>query len=75
MVNYIKSFWNTIEVLAILLFVSGMIMGNIDDDAIYAGGRVLFSLSIVLFYFRLLQFFIINETLGLKVFMVYRMVI
>ena len=70
------------EITAIALFVAGMVLGNTEilfgdfeqSHYIYPNGRVLLSLSLMLFYFRILQFFVVSRTLGLKVFMVYRMV-
>ena len=47
---------------------------NFDIDWIFTSGRILFSISLLIFYVRIFRFYAISKYLGPKVLMVGRMV-
>ena len=73
-----RNFWNPIRLLAIVLFVPGIVLGNVtsgtmegDTQAPYVQlfviGRVCIALSYIAFFLHFLHFYAINKELGPKV--------
>ncbi len=81
--DYFKSFWNQTDIIASLLFIAAVIMGNIKPfitlsaettESLYVAARILLAISTMVYFFRILNLLTISKTLGPKVMMVYRMV-
>ena len=83
---YLASFYNKIQIAAIVLFVIGFLSGLAGAMAkeefyqeefpgyLIVAGTILIAASIILFYFQIFQFYVIHSYLGPKVIMVYHMV-
>ena len=83
--DYIGSFWNQADILATVFLITGLVLGKLKielsligvtyiNDWTYKTGRVLFAVATLLYFFRVLQFYVISKRLGPNVIMVYKMV-
>ncbi|XP_036366346.1 transient receptor potential cation channel subfamily M member-like 2 isoform X3 [Octopus sinensis] len=70
LVNYISDIWNIVDVITIILFIIGIILRHLhySDTA-----RVVLSLNLISFYFRVLHMFSIHQELGPKLVMIKKM--
>ncbi|XP_051695884.2 transient receptor potential cation channel subfamily M member 2 isoform X1 [Oryctolagus cuniculus] len=69
--SYFSSFWNKLDVAAILLFVAGLTCRLIP--ATLYPGRVVLSLAFIMFCLRLMHIFTVSKTLGPKIIILRRM--
>ncbi|CAI9735657.1 transient receptor potential cation channel subfamily M member-like 2 isoform X4 [Octopus vulgaris] len=68
--NYIRSAWNIIDVITIVLFILGYILRLLD---VAETARVIFCLNLISFYIRFLHMFSIDKNLGPKLIMIKEM--
>ncbi|XP_070175133.1 transient receptor potential cation channel subfamily M member-like 2 [Littorina saxatilis] len=74
LVTYITDSWNMLDIITILLFTVGMILRFIPNDTCFSFARVVLSLNLVSFFFRILHIFSVNKELGPKLVMIRRMI-
>ncbi|XP_063806758.1 transient receptor potential cation channel subfamily M member 2-like [Pseudophryne corroboree] len=71
--QYIKDFWNQVDISALFLFVVGLICRLVCTDTVYLG-RVFLSLDFMILCIRLMHIFTISKVLGPKIIIIHRMV-
>ncbi|XP_025081227.1 transient receptor potential cation channel subfamily M member 2-like isoform X2 [Pomacea canaliculata] len=72
--TYFSDSWNLLDVITISLFVVGMVLRFIPDNACFEASRVFLSINLISFFFRILHIFSVNKELGPKLVMIGRMV-
>ncbi|XP_052830098.1 transient receptor potential cation channel subfamily M member 2 [Octopus bimaculoides] len=70
LVNYISDIWNIVDVITIILFIIGIILRYLHYSDV---ARVVLSLNLISFYFRVLHMFSIHQELGPKLVMIKKM--
>lgn len=72
---YILDFWNILDVITILSFVTGIILKVIPDSpSCFEASRIILALNLMVFYFRILHIFSVHKELGPKLVMIGKMV-
>ncbi|CAG5118818.1 unnamed protein product, partial [Candidula unifasciata] len=72
--SYFNDSWNILDIATILLFAVGMTLRFIDDDNFLSGARVILSINLIAFFFRILHIFSVNKQLGPKLVMINKMI-
>ncbi|KAI7808565.1 putative transient receptor potential cation channel subfamily M member 2 [Triplophysa rosa] len=70
---YIKDVWNILDVLSIVLFISGLVCRLQGSSAVFYVGKILLCIDFIIFCLRLMAIFTISRTLGPKIIIVRRM--
>ncbi|KAL8572120.1 hypothetical protein ACOMHN_052917 [Nucella lapillus] len=70
---YITDGWNLLDILTIILFFIGMVLRFIPNDTCFDIARVILSINLVSFFFRILHIYSVNKELGPKLVMIRRM--
>ncbi|XP_051566552.1 transient receptor potential cation channel subfamily M member 2 [Myxocyprinus asiaticus] len=70
---YIKDLWNILDVLSILLFITGLVCRLQASDTVLYVGKVILCIDFIIFCLRLMAIFTISRTLGPKIIIVRRM--
>nr|DBA32338.1 TPA: hypothetical protein GDO54_000138 [Pyxicephalus adspersus] len=71
--EYIPEFWNQVDLMALGLFIVGLIWRLVWTDTVYLG-RVFLSLDFMIFCTRLMHIFSVSKVLGPKIIILRRMV-
>nr|KAI8744050.1 transient receptor potential cation channel subfamily M member 2-like [Biomphalaria glabrata] len=71
--TYLKNKWNYLDIVCILLFALGISLRFVPDDDFMTAARVILSINLITFFFRILQIFSINKQLGPKLVMIGKM--
>jgi hypothetical protein len=73
--SYISDVWNILDVITMLLFLTGMILRAIPDNtSTFRAARIVLSINLLTFYLRLLHIFSVFKQLGPVLVMIGRMV-
>ena len=72
--GYITNTWNIVDLLAIFMFVLGIILRFLPYTDTLEAARVVFSLNLVVFFLRILHIFSVFKELGPKLVMIGKMV-
>ncbi|XP_056127350.1 transient receptor potential cation channel subfamily M member 2 [Rhinichthys klamathensis goyatoka] len=70
---YIRDLWNILDVLSIMLFISGLVCRLQANATVLYVGKVLLCIDFIIFCLRLMAIFTISRTLGPKIIIVRRM--
>ncbi|XP_062862686.1 transient receptor potential cation channel subfamily M member 2 [Trichomycterus rosablanca] len=70
---YIKDLWNILDVLAILLFITGLACRLQASVTVFYVGKVILCIDFIIFCLRLMSIFTISRTLGPKIIIVKKM--
>ncbi|XP_039539523.1 transient receptor potential cation channel subfamily M member 2 isoform X2 [Pimephales promelas] len=70
---YIRDLWNILDVLSILLFISGLVCRLQASTIVLYVGKVLLCIDFIIFCLRLMAIFTISRNLGPKIIIVRRM--
>ncbi|XP_056610904.1 LOW QUALITY PROTEIN: transient receptor potential cation channel subfamily M member 2 [Triplophysa dalaica] len=70
---YIKDVWNILDVLSIVLFISGLVCRLQGSSAVFYVGKILLCIDFIIFCLRLMAIFTISRTLGPKIIIVRKM--
>ncbi|XP_066542040.1 transient receptor potential cation channel subfamily M member 2-like [Hoplias malabaricus] len=71
--KYIKDPWNILDVMSILLFLSGVACRVQDSEIVFYVGKVTLCIDFIIFCLRLMATFTISRTLGPKIIIVRKM--
>jgi transient receptor potential cation channel subfamily M protein 2 len=71
---YIVEYWNMIDAVTIVLFVTGLVLKCIPDQNVHEASRIVQAINLVTFFLRLLHIFSVNPKLGPTLVMIARMV-
>ncbi|KAL8563213.1 hypothetical protein ACOMHN_053960 [Nucella lapillus] len=74
LVAYLTDSWNLLDIVTITLFFIGMVLRFIPNDTCFDIARVILSINLVSFFFRILHIFSVNKELGPKLVMIRRMI-
>ena len=74
LITYLTDSWNLLDIVTIFLFGVGMVLRFVPNDTSYDVARVVLSVNLVSFFFRILHIFSVNKELGPKLVMIRRMV-
>lgn len=74
LVTYLTDSWNLLDIVTIILFGVGMLLRFIPNTTCFDLARVVLSINLVSFFFRILHIFSVNKELGPKLVMIRRMV-
>ena len=74
LVTYLADKWNVLDILTIILFGVGTVFRFIPNDTCFDIARVILSIDLIGFFFRILHIFSVNKELGPKLAMIHRMV-
>ncbi|XP_048236497.1 transient receptor potential cation channel subfamily M member-like 2 isoform X3 [Haliotis rufescens] len=72
--SYFTDSWNILDIITIVLFTTGMILRFIPNDESFNAARVVLSINLISFFFRILHIFSVNKQLGPKLVMIRRMI-
>ena len=72
--TYLDDFWNVLDMITIVLFTVGMSLRFIPNSATFSVARVVLSINLISFFFRILHIFSVKKELGPKLVMIRRMV-
>jgi hypothetical protein len=78
--NHVAEMANWVDIVGIVCFFLAMIFGNIDpttvEDAssMQSAGRILYAVSVMAFFMKILHWFVAGEKVGPQVYMARRMV-
>ncbi|XP_067687429.1 transient receptor potential cation channel subfamily M member-like 2 [Haliotis asinina] len=72
--SYFTDSWNILDIITIVLFTTGMILRFIPNDECFNAARVVLSINLISFFFRILHIFSVNKQLGPKLVMIRRMI-
>ena len=73
--KHFREMWNILDMLAQFVFLMGLVLRFIPDNPdCFKAARVMWALSLIMFWCRLLQSFTIDRNLGPKLVMIGRMV-
>jgi hypothetical protein len=72
--DFLFDFWNALDIIALFGFIIGLILRFIDDDGCFLAAKIIWSLDVILWFFKCLQSYIFLENLGPKLFMIGKMV-
>ncbi len=68
--------WNVVELFAILLFLCGLTVRFIENNLnTYVAARILFSISLLLWYIKSLKYYTVFRNIGPKLVMIEEMVL
>ncbi|XP_066542683.1 transient receptor potential cation channel subfamily M member 2-like [Hoplias malabaricus] len=70
---YIKDLWNILDVISILLFITGLACRLQNSETVFYVGKVILCIDFISFCLRLMAIFTISRTLGPKIIIVRRM--
>ncbi|XP_066542051.1 transient receptor potential cation channel subfamily M member 2-like isoform X2 [Hoplias malabaricus] len=70
---YINDLWNILDVISVLLFITGLACRLQDSETVFYVGKVLLCIDFIIFCLRLMAIFTISRTLGPKIIIVRRM--
>ncbi|XDV29944.1 hypothetical protein PO909_032961 [Leuciscus waleckii] len=70
---YIRDLWNILDVLSIMLFISGLACRLQASETVFYVGKVLLCIDFIIFCLRLMAIFTISRNLGPKIIIVRRM--
>ncbi|KAB5577294.1 hypothetical protein PHYPO_G00208240 [Pangasianodon hypophthalmus] len=70
---YIKDSWNILDMLSILLFITGLACRLQASSTVFYVGKVILCIDFIIFSLRLMAIFTISKTLGPKIIIVRRM--
>ncbi|XP_072541667.1 transient receptor potential cation channel subfamily M member 2 [Salminus brasiliensis] len=70
---YIKDLWNILDVLSIVLFITGLACRLQANGTVFYVGKVILCIDFIIFCLRLMAIFTISRTLGPKIIIVRRM--
>lgn len=70
---YIRDLWNILDVLSIMLFISGLVCRLQPSKTVFYVGKVLLCIDFIIFCLRLMAIFTISRNLGPKIIIVRRM--
>ena len=72
--EYMSSPWNKFDQIANILFIASVILRLSLSDEYFIWARMLYTVTLTLYFIRFLQFFFVDMNMGPKVVMVRRMV-
>jgi len=72
--NYFSDIWNQFDQISYYCMVLAVILRYTLDDDMFVWARMMYSITIILFFMRVLQAFYVEITMGPKVVMIKRMV-
>ncbi|KAK3543297.1 hypothetical protein QTP70_014040 [Hemibagrus guttatus] len=70
---YMKDAWNILDMLSILLFITGLACRLQTSSTVFYVGKVILCIDFIIFSLRLMAIFTISKTLGPKIIIVRRM--
>ncbi|XP_027006707.2 transient receptor potential cation channel subfamily M member 2 [Tachysurus fulvidraco] len=70
---YIKDTWNILDMLSILLFITGLACRLQASSTVFYVGKIILCIDFIIFSLRLMAIFTISKTLGPKIIIVRRM--
>ncbi|RXN16987.1 transient receptor potential cation channel subfamily M member 2 [Labeo rohita] len=70
---YISDLWNILDVLSIILFITGLVCRLQASGTVFYVGKVVLCIDFIIFCLRLMAIFTISRTLGPKIIIVRRM--
>ncbi|XP_058248309.1 transient receptor potential cation channel subfamily M member 2 [Hemibagrus wyckioides] len=70
---YIKDAWNILDMLSILLFITGLACRLQTSSTVFYVGKIILCIDFIIFSLRLMAIFTISKTLGPKIIIVRRM--
>ncbi|XP_064643438.1 transient receptor potential cation channel subfamily M member-like 2 isoform X2 [Lineus longissimus] len=74
--SYITDIWNILDVITLLLFLTGMILRAIPDNTLtFRAARIVLAINLLTFYLRLLHIFSVFKQLGPVLVMIGRMMV
>jgi len=73
--SYVREPWNLVDVLMYLLLAVAIILRLLlANDKAFEWARYVYTVDLIMFYLRILQLYSINQRLGPKVIVIWRMV-
>ncbi|CAH2226291.1 transient receptor potential cation channel subfamily M member 2 [Pelobates cultripes] len=72
-IQYISTFWNQADILALALFAVGLICRLVHTDTVYIG-RVFLAVDFMIFTFGIMHIFSVSKVLGPKIIILRRMI-
>ncbi|XP_053482029.1 transient receptor potential cation channel subfamily M member 2 [Ictalurus furcatus] len=70
---YIKDSWNILDMLSILLFITGLVCRLQASSTVFYVGKIILCIDFIIFSLRLMAIFTISKILGPKIIIVRRM--
>ncbi|KAK3610936.1 hypothetical protein CHS0354_032657 [Potamilus streckersoni] len=72
--NYVRDGWNILDIVTLVLFLSGMILRIFDHPQVSEAAHIVLGVNLITFYLRLLHIFSAHRELGPKLIMILHMV-
>ncbi|KAH3873247.1 hypothetical protein DPMN_036477 [Dreissena polymorpha] len=74
-VQWFKTKWNSVDLLMYILFILSIILRTTLTGASFRSARDLYSVTLAVFYLRLLQYFYVSRGIGPKIIMIKKMLL